>query len=162
MIQVLLWMVILLLLFLGVLGVFLPMLPGTALILAAAVLHGAATRFEAVSPTVIVVLAGITLLSYLLDYVAGVIGARRAGASRWGIAGSLVGTLVGLILFSLPGMLIGMFAGAALCEMVFASKDWRAAVRAGGGSLLGMLAGVLAKFVMAVAMIAIFFWSVSK
>ncbi|MBI3091417.1 MAG: DUF456 domain-containing protein [Candidatus Tectomicrobia bacterium] len=138
------------------------MLPGTALILAAAVLHGAATGFEAVSPAVIAVLAGITLLSYFLDYVAGVIGAQRAGASRWGIAGSLAGTLVGLVLFSLPGMLIGMFAGAALCEWAFAGRDWRAALRAGGGSLLGMLAGVLAKFVMAVAMIAIFFWSVSK
>ncbi len=159
MVSVLLWLIVGILLLIGLLGVFLPFIPGAVVILAAALLYAAVTGFETVTPGILGLLAAITALTYAVDYLAGAVGAERAGASRWGVAGSIAGSILGLLLGNLPGMLIGLFAGAVAAELCLGEKDIPEALRAGWGSLLGFFAGVLVKFVLALAMVAMFLWS---
>ncbi len=89
------------------------------------------------------VTAGATALVMLLDAIVPSWGARRFGASRYGMVGAALGLLVGLF-FGLPGILIGPFLGALLAELL-AGRGGPASLRAGFGSFLGLLTGAALK-----------------
>jgi uncharacterized protein len=149
------WSVTLVLMAFGLIGTVLPMFPGTTVILAAAIMH----RFmlgpaKSIGEWSIALLVTLTLVSYALDLVAGHYGARRFGASRWGVAGAVVGAIIGLF-FGLPGLLVGPIIGAVAGEII-SGKRLVAAGRAGWGTLLGNLAGMLGKLVIAFAMVSWF------
>ena len=105
----------------------------------------------------IVVLVLLTLLSYVFDFLGSYFGAKYFGATRWGTFGAVIGAVVGLF-FGIPGLFIGPVIGALAGEFI-AGKRLIDAGRAGWGSLLGNLAGMLGKLVIALAMITIFLMS---
>jgi hypothetical protein len=139
---------------LGAAGSILPGLPSTPLVLAAAIGHK--LYFGATGPDwwVMGVLAALTGLSLVMDYVASVYGAKRLGATWRGALGAVVGGLIGLF-FSLPGILLGPFLGAVLFEMV-GGRDWRESSRAGLGAVIGLLAGAVGKLACCVVMMLLF------
>ncbi len=118
------------------------------------------TGFADFGWTLILTLAGLAALSQVLDYLASAYGAKRFGGSRWGIWGSVFGGLLGLVFFSLPGMIVGLFAGAFFLELWPGRKGALASLKVGGGSLLGFLGGTLLKLVFSLAMIGIFGYAV--
>ena len=59
----------------------------------------------------------LTLASYAIDFVGGWFGARRFGATRWGMVGAVVGAIIGLF-FGLPGLLAGPVLGALTGEII--------------------------------------------
>ncbi len=153
--ELLCWLGVITLFAVGWLGTVVPMLPGTAIILAAAVLHRVALGgAKSVNWFVIALLVALTAASYGIDIAAGYLGAQRFGATRWGTFGAIVGALVGLF-FGLPGILIGPVVGVVIFEF---SRNRRliAAGKAGWGSLLGTIGGMIAKLLIALAMIVIF------
>jgi hypothetical protein len=154
--QVLVWVGTGTLMLLGLIGSVAPALPGPPLIFAGALLYALATRFAPVGWIVIAVLALIAAFSQVMDYLASAWGAKKFGGGKWGVAGSLLGGIAGFLLFSFPGMIAGIFIGAVGLEYVFGNKEVRAALRVGGGSLVGFLAGVLMKVAISLAMIGIF------
>lgn len=138
----------------GLVGTILPGLPGVILVLAAAVGHRLYFGVHGISDLVLVCLIVLTLLSLLLDYLAGMYGARRFGATWRGVLGAAVGGLVGLFL-GVPGVLLGPFVGATLFEIVGGHK-FKKAARAGFGATLGLIAGVIGKCAVSAAMIGLF------
>jgi len=106
----------------------------------------------------IAVLVLLTLATYALDFVSGYFGARYFGATKWGLFGAIVGALIG-IFFGIAGLFIGPVIGAVLGEFV-AGKRMIDAGRAGWGSLLGSLGAMIAKLVISLVMITIFFLTV--
>ena len=149
------WSTVLLLMAAGLIGTVLPIFPGTTVILAAAILHrlmlGPA---KSIGWWSIAVLVALTLASYALDFAGSWYGARRVGATRWGVAGAVAGVIIGLF-FGLPGLLLGPIIGTFAGEIV-GGKRLVAAGRAGWGALLGNLAGTLAKLLLALAMVCWF------
>jgi uncharacterized protein YqgC (DUF456 family) len=134
----------------GVAGAILPLLPGTPLIVAGAVIHKLA--FPGVlSWWMIAVLAVLAVLAQILEHLGSLAGAKWGGAGAWGLAGAGVGILVGLF-FGLPGLLAGPVAGALLAEVLFAKKSWREAAQAGLGAGLGFLGGSVAELGIALMM----------
>jgi len=111
----------------GLAGSLLPLLPGTPLILAAALLHGLVTDFSPIGAGRLLMLAALAALAYVLDYVAGAVGAKKFGGSAWAVVGALVGAVVGLF-FGPPGLLIGPVVGAVAGELLRAVK-WNTASR---------------------------------
>jgi uncharacterized protein YqgC (DUF456 family) len=107
---------------------------------------------------IIVVLVGLTLATYALDFLSGYFGAKYFGATRWGMFGAILGALIG-IFFGVIGLFIGPVIGAILGEFI-AGKRMIDAGRAGWGSLLGSLSAMIGKLVIALAMITIFFLTV--
>ena len=95
-----LWVLSVGLMVVGVAGTVLPVIPGAALVLAGAVLGAWIDDFERVSGWTIGVLAALALLSWALDYVAGVLGAKKVGASKQALLGAAIGTVAGLFLGS--------------------------------------------------------------
>ncbi len=133
---------------LGLIGCFLPVLPGPLLSFAGLFV----LRFTAfVDParsdafdTILWISAGFVVLASVLDYLVPVWGARTFGASRAGIWGAALGLLVGLLFFPPFGILVGPFIGAVLGELL-SGKDRHSSLRAGFGSFLGALGGIAVK-----------------
>lgn len=142
----------------GVVGAVVPGLPSTPLVIVAAVGHRLYFGDQSASNLVLVVLAALTALSLVLDYLATMLGAKKLGASWRGVTGAVAGAIAGLF-FSIPGLILGPFVGAVLGEMS-GGREWKAAARAGAGALLGLLLGAVGKLACCFAMIALFVASV--
>jgi uncharacterized protein YqgC (DUF456 family) len=143
------------LMFLGLLGSILPVLPGTPLILLGALVYAWYTGFTVISWMTLLALLALTLLSYFLDVFASALGVKKLGGSRWGMAGALLGAIFGLVFGGLLGLILGPFVGAFLLELA-KKKDPAASLRSGVGTLLGFLAGTIGKLILAAVMIGIF------
>jgi uncharacterized protein YqgC (DUF456 family) len=149
-----LWVLSAALIVLGVAGTVLPALPGTALVLAGIVLGAWIDDFVHVSVGTVVVITVLAALAWVLDYVAGLLGARRAGASTRALVGAAIGTVAGLFM-GLVGVLFMPLIGAAIGEYL-AQRDERRALKVGVATWLGMMVGLIAKVVIAFMMIGIF------
>ena len=150
----LLWLLSAALIVLGVAGTVLPALPGTALVLAGIVRGAWIDDFARVGWGV---LGGITLLAalaWVLDYVAGLLGAKQAGASRQALIGAALGTVAGLFM-GLVGVLFMPLVGAAIGEWL-ARRDHGQALKVGVATWLGLIAGMVSKVVIAFVMIGVF------
>lgn len=152
--ETLLWIMSGALILAGLAGTVLPALPGTALVLAGIVLGAWIDDFTRVSGTTVGIIAALAVLAWGLDYAAGLLGARRAGASRQALIGAALGTVAGLFL-GLVGVLFMPLVGAAIGEYI-AQKDQRRAVKVGVATWIGIMVGLIAKVVLAFMMIGIF------
>ena len=155
--QILLYVLAALLMVIGFLGVVLPALPGLPLVFAGMWLAAWVGGFETISVTTVVVLGILALLAQLLDFVAGLLGAHRVGASRAGLVGAALGTVVGLF-FGLPGLILGPFIGAVLGEIRH-GRELGLASRVGVGTWVGMIVGAVAKLALGGLMLGWFIWA---
>ncbi len=138
----------------GVIGVVLPALPGVPLVFAGMLLAAWTDSFRLIPIWVVALLAVLTALALVIDFLASVLGAKRIGASKLAIFGAAVGTVAGLF-FSLPGLLLGPFIGALVGEWLH-SRDVHHATRVGVGTWIGMLVGAIFKLMLTCAMLGVF------
>ncbi|BAL95728.1 DUF456 domain-containing protein [Rubrivivax gelatinosus] len=150
----LLWSLVVLLMLVGLAGTVLPVLPGTALIFAGAWLGAWIDGYERVGVYTVVVLGVMAVLAWALDYLAGLMGARRVGASPQALVGAAIGTVAGL-LAGFVGVLFMPFVGAAAGEYL-ARRDEQRAMQVGLATGLGLLLGMVAKVAIAFAMVGLF------
>lgn len=151
---VLLWLLSVALILVGVAGTVLPALPGTLLVLAGIVLGAWIDDFSRVGWPALVLVSVLALIAWALDYVAAVLGARRAGASRQAVIGAALGTVAGLFM-GLVGVLFMPLLGAALGEYL-ARRDHGRALHVGVATWLGLMAALVSKVVIAFMMIGVF------
>jgi uncharacterized protein YqgC (DUF456 family) len=153
------WLITIILFAVGLIGTVLPVFPGTIIILAGAVIHRVMLGPEkSIGWWSIVVLVLLTLTTYALDFFSGYFGAKYFGATKWGMFGAVLGALIG-IFFGIIGLFVGPAIGAIAGEFV-AGKKMIDAGRAGWGSLVGNLGGMIGKLVIGLIMITIFFVTV--
>ena len=149
------WTITLSLMFAGLIGTVVPLLPGSTVILAAAVFHHFMLgREQSVGWWTIGGLTVLTVLSYVLDFVSGSVGAKWFGATRWGAIGGILGAIVGLF-FGIIGIFVGPLVGVLLGE-ILGGKELLPAGKSTWGTLLGTTAGMIGKFLIALIMIAWF------
>ncbi len=175
------WVLAVALMGVGLVGTVLPALPGTALILAGIFLGAWIDDFTRVGTFTLVFVCALAVLAWVLEYVAGLLGAKRAGASRWALVGAALGTVAGLLM-GLVGVLFMPLVGAALGEFWAQTQlrrqasavgantrprqgqgaqqdlhqDLRKSLHVGVSAWLGMLAGLLAKVVLGCMMVGVF------
>jgi len=137
----------------GIAGTFLPALPGVPLTFAGMLLFAYAGDFKQVGGWTIAILALLSVLAIALDFIAGLIGTKGAGASKWAMLGAALGTLVG-IFFGLPGLILGPFIGAVAGELI-ANKDLQQATKAGIGAWIGLVVGLAAKVAVTATMFGV-------
>ena len=149
------WFFTIVLFAVGVIGTVVPVLPGTTIVLAAAIIHRVMLGPEkSIGWKTIVGLILLTLVSYAFDFLGGYFGAKYFGATKWGAFGAIVGALIGLFFGSI-GLVAGPVIGAVAGEFI-AGKRMIDAGRAGWGSLLGNLGAMMGKLFIALVMITIF------
>jgi uncharacterized protein YqgC (DUF456 family) len=138
----------------GIAGVILPALPGLPLVFVGMLLAAWAGDFRQIGWVTLVVLGLLTLLSIAADLFATMVGARRVGASKKALLGTVIGTFAGL--FFMPvGLLAGPFVGALLGEL-WHSREIGQAAKVGLGTWLGILLGTVLKLGLAFAMLGLF------
>lgn len=150
----LLWLLFPALILLGLAGTVLPLLPGTLLMWGSIALGAWIDDFSRVGTTTVWVITALALLAWELDYVAGLIGASRAGARKQALLSAAVGTVADLFI-GLVGMLFMPLVGAAVGEYL-ARRDQRRAVQVGVATWIGIMVGLVAKAVLAFVMVGIF------
>lgn len=145
---------------LGIVGAFLPVLPGPITSwLGLLLLH--LTSVIPMDWTFLGITLAIAIAIWLIDYVIPAMGTKKFGGTKYGVIGSMVGLVVGLFFFPPFGIIIGPFLGAFLGEMIQDSNEPKKALRAAFGSFIGFLTSTLLKFVAAVVFIGFYvsiFW----
>jgi len=137
-------------------------LPGTFVILAAALVYAWATDFAVVPWGTILWMGGLALLAEGIEFAAaarapaGIRPSRRVAVAA--IIGAVVGGIVGAPLFfgigSLLGALAGAFAGAALATASQGGSTSES-IRTGFAALRGRMLGFIIKSAIAVVMIVL-------
>jgi hypothetical protein len=120
-------------------------LPGIWLVYIATVIVAFINGFETLTPTILIILFILSLLSTFVDNIVVAMGAKKFGGSTWGMIGAIVGGIVGLIVGSIVGMFLGPLIGATLFELTFSGKDINQSLKAGVGSAIGVLVSIFLK-----------------
>ena len=148
------WIAAFLLIVIGVAGTVLPALPGTLLVLGGIVLGAWLDDFTRVKPWVVAIIAVMAIAAWATDFLATLLGAKKAGASKLAIVGAALGTIAGIFM-GLVGVLFMPFVGAVIGEYV-AQKNAKQAAKVGLATWLGLLIGTVVKLVLVFMMIGIF------
>jgi uncharacterized protein YqgC (DUF456 family) len=139
--------------------------PGTLIILGCILIYALLTHFAAgVGVTFFVFLCILTLAAETADHWLSAIGARRYGASSRSMWLSFVGGILGAIIIGGPlaavfgplGPIVGGFLGAFVIVVVhemYLHGNFIEALRAGWGTFLGRMAGMVLKFLISTSMI---------
>lgn len=153
---VLKWVLVIALIVVGFFGTFLPILPGTSLIYIGMLAHYFLMGMQDESGLTwqsLVIIGIIWAISIAVDWFSGAVGAKWFGSSKYGIWGAIIGGIVGTVFFSLPGLILGPIVGVFVAELWFAKKEWKPAANSTVGTVVGGLAGMVAKMILAMAMI---------
>ena len=141
---------------LGLVGSFLPVLPGPLTgWIGLLVLH--LTKAIELTWTFLGITLGIAILVWILDYIIPAMGTKKFGGSKLGVIGTTLGLLVGLFLIPVPGgFIIGAFVGALIGELMHDNKDKSRAVKAAFGSFLGFIFSATLKFMVSLVFLVLF------
>lgn len=150
------WAILILGYFIAVIGTLVPGLPGAVMIVVAVAAH------EYLRPDTYTWIAHVSLIllaifSWLLDFLAGIWGAKLGGATKAGLWGAMIGGVVG-IPFGFLGLILGPFLGAILGDLYGRRRDLVQLLRSGSGAALGFVLSLLGRFaiLLVMALILIF------
>ena len=149
-----LWTLAVILIGIGVAGTVLPALPGVVFVFLGIALSAWIDDFTTVSGLTVSICLVLSLIAIGLDYVAGMVGAKKVGASREAIVGSFIGTIAG-VFSGLWGLLFMPLVGAAIGQYLY-DRDLIRARNVGIATWLGMVIGMLIKIAITFLMIGIF------
>ena len=139
----------------GLAGCVMPVLPGPPLAWLGALYYGWQTGWAKISPLILGLLLIIALVGATADWWMGALGAKKGGASAWSQVAALFGGLIGLIVFSLPGMLIGSVAAIVAVEW-HRLREWKGVMHAGGGYVIGFLLAMVVEVICTLFIIGVF------
>lgn len=148
------WVIALLLMLIGVIGSFLPGVPGVVLVFGGMLLGAWVDGFRRIGWVTLAILGLLAGLALLGDMLGGVMGAKRVGASRAALLGAAVGGVVG-IFFGLAGALVGPFVGAAVGQLLSGGHMGQAA-RVGVGTWVGLTLSLVFRLIVVFTMLAVF------
>ena len=138
----------------GLIGTFIPMLPGTPIsyigVLLLLFIPGCTLtwKFYLFWGIVVVILQ-------VLNYFIPMWGVNKFGGTKYGQWGSVLGVIVGLFLSPI-GIILGPFVGAVVGELV-GGKDFESSLKAGFGSFVGTFVGMVLGIIVAAILIFYFF-----
>lgn len=146
--------VTLILIIIGLLGCVLPGIPGPPIAYASLIVVSFASGWQSYNTALLIVLAVAALFALIIDNILPVTSAKKAGAGKAGIWGSIIGMVAGILFVPPYGPILGAFLGALLGEMLFNRSNrnpWKAALAILTGTMLGILVkltitGVIAAF----------------
>lgn len=147
--------IVLALLVIGLLGTFLPVLPGLLLSICGVLIYKFGTDNQ--MPMLYVwIFALLTIISTVINYVIPARTNKKYGGTRYGSIGSFVGTLLGLIFIPIPfGFLIGMLLGVFIGELLHDINDRKKAFNSMKGAFIGFVYGTGFNFMAGLAMLLV-------
>ncbi|AFL97127.1 DUF456 domain-containing protein [Ornithobacterium rhinotracheale] len=144
----------LLLMFLGVLGTLLPVLPGISLSMVGLLILKITNYSQEISWTTIAIFAFVYLVLALLEYFLPMYTTKKYGGTRYGIIGLIVGAIIGIAFspFGLASLFIMPFLGAFGGEYLY-NQNKENAMRAAWGAFVGFALNIGVHFVYSLVLI---------
>lgn len=152
--SMMLWLIGVILAVSGMAGLLLPVIPGAPLLFLGLLFGAWAEGFRYVGVWTLLLLAAMAVLTYVVEFVASVLGVKKYGGSKRAMIGAALGGVAGLFL-GIPGILLGPIAGAVLGELSL-QRNLDQASRAGFGTVVGLAIGVAGKLTIGITMIGVF------
>ena len=140
----------------GVIGCIFPAIPGPPVSYAALILLQFAKEEPVFSKSFLVRFAVLTIIVSLIDYFLPLLGAKLYGTTKYGIWGAIIGMIAGIIFFPPFGMILGIFIGAIVGELI-AGKEDSMALKAGMVTFIGSITAVFIKLSLSLVMAFYFF-----
>lgn len=141
----------------GIIGSFLPVLPGPITSWVGLLLLHFTDRIP-MNTTLLGITLVVALIVFFLDYVIPSVGAKKFGGSKYGVIGTTIGLILGLFFFPPLGIIIGPFFGALIGELIYNKSDSNRAIKAAFGSLLGLLASTFIKLIITFLYFGLYIW----
>jgi len=142
------------LIILGIIGSFMPILPGPLTSWFGLFILNLISSIE-IENTLLIITFIIAVTIFILDSLIPIYGSKYFGATKYGIIGASIGLVIG-ILTPIPfGILIGPIMGALIGELLF-NKDLKKSIKSSIGVLIGFLASSFIKFVTCVIYLIIY------
>ena len=138
----------------GIFLVFVPFIPAIPYMMLVALVFKL-TGTGLISYANIGVLLSLTILSVLVDWSAGLLGAKYGGAHASSLIFGLIGAIIGVFVFPPFGGIAGLFLGILVAEYR-RKRDSTHAVNAASGALIGTLVGMLVNFCIALIFAILF------
>lgn len=151
------WILAIALILVGLAGVVIPGLPGTPVIFIGMLLGAWIDQFQRVGTYTLILLAIMALVAWTVDFIASLVGTKLAGASRWAMAGAVIGGFVGLF-FGPIGLILGPMIGAALGELI-SRRGLKQVACSSLAAGLGYVIALAIRIGVAVAMVAVFLFA---
>ncbi|MEA9413447.1 DUF456 domain-containing protein [Flavobacterium sp. PL02] len=139
----------------GILGSFLPVLPGISLSWIGLLLLYM-TKVVSMNYWVLGITLAVTIIISVLNYIIPAKGTKKFGGSTYGVWGTNIGLVVGIFAPIPFGFIIGPFAGAFIGELIYDSKDHNRALKAATGSFIGFLASSFINFMLCIIFFGLF------
>jgi uncharacterized protein YqgC (DUF456 family) len=158
--DVLLLIVGFVLMILGLIGSFLPVLPGVPLCWLGLLLLYFTEKIQS-NYWVLGITLIITIIVTILDYVIPAKGTKKFGGTKYGIWGTNIGLILGLF-FPPVGFIVGPFLGAFVGELIYNSNDKRGALKAAIGSFIGFLVSTFMKFMVCLSFLFLYIFIAAK
>lgn len=141
----------------GLVGSFLPVIPGPPLSwLGLLSLYFIENVPENV--LLLVITFGVAVGISVLDYFLPAMGTKKYGGSKYGAWGATVGLILGLLFFPPFGFVIGPFVGAFIAEIIFNKSNTQNALKSAWGSFMGFLVSSFMKFLVCLSFLIIYIY----
>ena len=129
----------------GIIGSFLPIIPGPITSWLGLLAICQIQDFSA-SNTLLTITFIVAITIFIVDYFIPIIGSKYFGGSKYGIVGTSIGLLIGLFSPIPFGIIIGAFLGALIGEY-FGGKSVSEGIKPAIGSLVGIISSSIIKFI---------------
>ena len=145
----------LLLCLIGIVGSFLPIIPGPVTSWLGILLLNLTSAVE-FNLNFVLITFTVAVSVGILDYIIPILGVKKLGGSRSGQIGTTVGLIVALVILGPIGIIVGPFLGALLGEMT-TNKSFQNSLKPAFGSFIGVIAGSVIKFLISLSFLFFYF-----
>lgn len=139
----------------GLVGVFVPIVPGVPYMFFIALLFGLIDRFSHLTVPEIGFLALVAFISVVIDHASGLVGGKLGGASKTALTYGLLGSIIGFMVLPPFGTVVGLFLGVLVGGLI-SGQTHPKAVQAATKSVLGSVAGMGINLVLGITFMALF------
>lgn len=139
----------------GFIGIIIPLLPGIPYMFILALIYGIIDRFQHLSGKELIILGILAMVSLVVDYSSGLIGAKFGGASKRSVLYGLIGLIMGSIILPFIGSIAGLFIGVYVSEYLIHNDEQRAK-KAATTSLIGSLGGIIVNIILGISFAVLF------
>lgn len=146
------WILIIVLFLLAYVGLILPGLPGTPFILGGFLLYHFLIDDTQLGWVFWVTVVVLTLLMFLVDYVASGVAAKKYGGSKWSVVAAVIGVLIFPFILGPIGIIVGPFLLVFFVELML-NRNWEEAMKIGFSTVIGFLGGIFVTFLIMTGMI---------
>jgi uncharacterized protein len=147
------------LLLLGIIGCFIPIIPGPPISYSGLLVFHFFTSYS-IEENILWLMAFVVIAVTIFDLWVQIYGVKKFGGTKKAINGSIIGLIIGIFFFPPFGIIIGPFLGAFIGARMEENSDGNKTIKIALGALAGFLAGTILKLSVSLYIIYIVFQTI--